>query len=54
MFCVLDVCIFTPICSLCVEVMKQQQHQPASHNTVSVDTNHKVTDHYNVHEKLGV
>lgn len=31
--------------------MKQQ---PASYNTVTIDTTHKVTDHYNVHEKLGV
>lgn len=50
-FYVLDVCILTPIFSLCAEVMKQQ---PASYNTVTIDTTHKVTDHYNVHEKLGV
>lgn len=49
----LDACIFTPIFSLCAEIMKQQQ-QPASYNTVTIDTNHKVTDYYNVHEKLGV
>lgn len=51
----LDVCILTPVFSMCAEVTKQQQQeQPASHNTVTINTNHKVTAHYNVHEKLGV
>lgn len=41
------------IFSLCAEVMKQKQ-QPASYDIVTINTNHKVTDHYNVHEKLGL
>lgn len=38
--------------NLCAGVMKQQQ--PASYDPITIDGKHKVTDHYNVHEKLGV
>lgn len=48
-----DVCIFMCILSLCAGVMKQQK-QPASYDIITINTNHKVTDHYNVHEKLGL
>lgn len=34
--------------------MKEQQQQPVSYHTVTIDTTHRVTDHYDVHEKLGV
>lgn len=34
--------------------MKQQQQQPASYGTVTIDTSHRVADHYDVHEQLGV
>lgn len=53
-FYVCDVGIFTSLFSLCAEEMKQQQQQPASYGTVTIDTNHRVADHYNVHEQLGV
>lgn len=30
------------------------KEEPGSYVTVTIDTKHKVKDHYNVHEKLGV
>ncbi|KAK5611770.1 hypothetical protein CRENBAI_010143 [Crenichthys baileyi] len=33
---------------------KEKKHEPDSYVTVTIDTQHKVRDHYNVHEKLGV
>ncbi|MEQ2298780.1 hypothetical protein AMECASPLE_008888 [Ameca splendens] len=33
---------------------KEQKHEPDSYVTVTIDTRHRVRDHYNVHEKLGV
>ncbi|XP_038591011.1 myosin light chain kinase, smooth muscle-like isoform X2 [Micropterus salmoides] len=32
----------------------KKKEEPASYVTVTIDTKHKVKDHYNVHEKLGV
>ncbi|XP_074519393.1 myosin light chain kinase, smooth muscle-like isoform X2 [Halichoeres trimaculatus] len=42
--------------SVCVRMAtaKQKKEAPESYVTVTVDTQHKVRDHYNVHEKLGV
>ncbi|XP_041670775.1 myosin light chain kinase, smooth muscle-like [Cheilinus undulatus] len=33
---------------------KQKKEEPVSYITVTIDTKHKVGEHYNVHEKLGV
>ncbi|XP_043957725.1 myosin light chain kinase, smooth muscle-like [Gambusia affinis] len=33
---------------------KENKEEPGSYVTVTIDTKHKVKDHYNVHEKLGV
>lgn len=33
---------------------KGKKEEPESYNTATIDTKHKVKDHYNVHEKLGV
>ncbi|XP_028287963.1 myosin light chain kinase, smooth muscle-like [Parambassis ranga] len=33
---------------------KEKKEKPGSYITVTIDTKHKVRDHYNVHEKLGV
>lgn len=33
---------------------KEKRDEPDSYVTVTIDTKHKVRDHYNVHEKLGV
>ncbi|XP_013863103.1 myosin light chain kinase, smooth muscle isoform X2 [Austrofundulus limnaeus] len=33
---------------------KEKKQEPESYITVTIDTKHKVRDHYNVHEKLGV
>ncbi|XP_041818632.1 myosin light chain kinase, smooth muscle-like isoform X2 [Chelmon rostratus] len=33
---------------------KQKKEEPESYLTVIIDTDHKVKEHYNVHEKLGV
>ncbi|XP_070846734.1 myosin light chain kinase, smooth muscle-like isoform X2 [Chaetodon trifascialis] len=42
--------------SECVKMAtaKQKKEEPKSYITVTIDTNHKVKEHYNVHEKLGV
>nr|XP_020461020.1 myosin light chain kinase, smooth muscle-like [Monopterus albus] len=42
--------------SECVKMMtiKEKNDEPKSYVTITTDTKHKVTDHYNVHEKLGV
>ncbi|KAM3592455.1 uncharacterized protein V6R79_019245 [Siganus canaliculatus] len=42
--------------SECVKMMttKKKKEEPESYVTVTIDTKHKVADHYNVHEKLGV
>nr|XP_020510609.1 myosin light chain kinase, smooth muscle-like [Labrus bergylta]XP_020510610.1 myosin light chain kinase, smooth muscle-like [Labrus bergylta] len=37
-----------------METAKQKKQEPESFITVTIDTKHKVKDHYNVHEKLGV
>ncbi|KAM6963475.1 myosin light chain kinase, smooth muscle-like [Tautogolabrus adspersus] len=37
-----------------METAKQKKEEPESYITVTIDTKHKVKDHYNVHEKLGV
>lgn len=40
---------------LCVFVPKEEMKpEPESYVTVTIDTKHKVRDHYNVYEKLGV
>ncbi|MED6238539.1 hypothetical protein ATANTOWER_024181 [Ataeniobius toweri] len=33
---------------------KEEKHEPDSYVTVTIDTQHRVRDHYNVYEKLGV
>lgn len=33
---------------------EETKEEPESYVTVTIDTKHKVKDHYNVHEKLGV
>lgn len=43
---------FIYLYNLCAGVMQQQQL--ASYDPIIIDGKHKVTDHYNVHEKLGV
>lgn len=42
--------------SECVKMAtaKEKKEEPGTYITVTIDTKHKVTDHYNVHEKLGV
>lgn len=33
---------------------EEKTEEPESYITVTIDAKHKVRDHYNVHEKLGV
>lgn len=47
----MHVCLY--LYNLCAGVLKQQQ-QLASYDTITIDGKHRVTDHYDVHEKLGV
>lgn len=41
------------LCIFCV-FEEEKKKEPKSYITVTIDTKHKVKDHYNVHEKLGV
>lgn len=41
--------------SVCVSLCEEEKKdEPDSYVTVTIDTKNKVTDHFSVHEKLGV
>lgn len=56
LFCCLSggMCLFVTSCVFFVFEEKEKEEEPEPYITVTIDTKHKVKDHYKVHEKLGV
>lgn len=40
--------------SHCIDSEKLQEEAPQAYTCVTIDSSHKVTDHYNLQEKLGM
>lgn len=46
--------MFSGLVHSCLVCLGEKKEEADSYVTLTIDTEHKVRDHYNVHEQLGV